>query len=493
LVASYKEIAEFLSMMTYAKDQDDSSELTDIQRPRPLNSWDTETWMAAHDAIKHIHDRLLRHDANFTLEQLEQDGHNDQQNLELVEENAFGIGFNKLLKYFLFHSCLSPFRLTLENSIKEDMGKKSLLEPLVVSHEFLLAYRYVQYNENCITDIHPSFVWNFLCLKICLYAYCRTAVASCEDEMIRNAMSRLLAEEGGPFRTTDDVSQFLNDREKIFSYEKLMQRTNSLLRKWLQLALGEPRSTVRHSSNRYVGKSFKQRHHEEIKHLQDSRARLNKRVVDPLPEVAMIAQKARRLRMSSSVSTDDDDEHDDDQERDHVFKEGKQSHKRKILERKPSATRFEGMKDDEEEIIDETDESSADLDVDDDNDDNSSKDGHQVSEERKEIRTGKFLEQNISATIFDFHSDDEEEIIEGRVGGKADRQIKVEPTHKKPRKSQQKTYEGRRTWTEIEIYAVKEGIAAFGWGKWALIKDYYNAILKNRTSSQIKVRRLGNE
>jgi hypothetical protein len=141
LVASYKEIAEFLAMMTYAKDQHDSTELTDIQRPRPLSSWDAETWMAAHDAIIFIHDHLLRHDANFTLEQLENEDHDDQQNFELANENAFGIGFEKLLKYYLFHSFFSPFRKILESSIEENMGKKRLSRPLVVSEEFLMEYR----------------------------------------------------------------------------------------------------------------------------------------------------------------------------------------------------------------------------------------------------------------------------------------------------------------------------------------------------------------
>jgi hypothetical protein len=142
-VASYNDVAEFLSMMTFAKDQDDSDELTDIQKPRPLYSWDADTWMAAHDAIKNIHDRLLRHDANFTLEQLENERGGEQQNVPLADESAFSIGFDKLLKYFLFHSCMSPFRETLENRIKVTRAKKSLSEPLIVSAEFLGEYRYV--------------------------------------------------------------------------------------------------------------------------------------------------------------------------------------------------------------------------------------------------------------------------------------------------------------------------------------------------------------
>jgi hypothetical protein len=216
--------------------------------------------------------------------------------------------------------------------------------------------------------------------------------------------------------------------------------------------------------------------------LQGSRAGLRKRK----------AQKSRRLRTSSSESPNDDD-NDEDDNGDESFKERKQSRKHKSLERSISATRVDVRNDDEEHIMDETDESSVSLH--DDDKEVSSADSHQIVEERKESHKGKFLEQKKSATRVDFHSDGDNEIIEerGRDHWKAIPQITTNPAGKKSRKSQQKTYEGRRAWTETEIHAIKEGIATFGWGKWAQIKDYYNAILKNRTSSQIKVKHWRNE
>jgi hypothetical protein len=58
------------------------------------------------------------------------------------------------------------------------------------------------------------------------------------------------------------------------------------------------------------------------------------------------------------------------------------------------------------------------------------------------------------------------------------------------KKTQQKKYEGRRRWTEEEKRAIKEGIRELGVGKWADIKAMYSVLLDERTSGQIKVRRL---
>ena len=57
----------------------------------------------------------------------------------------------------------------------------------------------------------------------------------------------------------------------------------------------------------------------------------------------------------------------------------------------------------------------------------------------------------------------------------------------KRRKSQRKSYKGRRVWTDEEKTAIKEGIKVQGKGKWADIKEAYAEILKDRTSQQIKV------
>ena len=53
--------------------------------------------------------------------------------------------------------------------------------------------------------------------------------------------------------------------------------------------------------------------------------------------------------------------------------------------------------------------------------------------------------------------------------------------------SQAKKYEGRRKWSDEEKRAIREGIRTFGLGKWAIIKEEYDIILRDRTSGQIKV------
>jgi hypothetical protein len=325
----------------------------------------------------------------------------------------------------------------------------------------------------------------YLLTKFGYYDDYRTAVASCKDEIIRKAMSRLLNLEWDAFRPTDDIIHLFNDPERNFSYQNLIQRTDSLLRQWTELALGKPRSAERYLSRGDTAAKWKQRQQEGIKRLQESRARLSKRVPDPLPDVAVMAKNARRLRISSSVSLDDDNY--EGRVSDEAFQERKKSRKRKVLELNPSTTRVDFRHDDEEEIMDESDASPVSHDEDDYEDYREIRD--QAFEVRKERLKGKFLKHKKSATKVDFESDDEEGIMEerDRRGWEAAPQA-ARLVGKKLRKSQRKTYQGRRPWTQSESYAIKEGIAAFGWGKWAEIKDYYNAILRNRTSSQIKVR-----
>ena len=60
------------------------------------------------------------------------------------------------------------------------------------------------------------------------------------------------------------------------------------------------------------------------------------------------------------------------------------------------------------------------------------------------------------------------------------------PCRKKIKKSQQKSYAGRRAWTRQEKEAVKQGIRVFGVSQWAQIKGMWSNVLKDRTSQQIK-------
>ena len=168
---------------------------------------------------------------------------------------------------------------------------------------------------------------------------------------------------------------------------------------------------------------------------------MNDHVVDPLPRAAAIAEKARRLRKSTSLDDDedDDDDNEDDEQSEEDAEDRKKSRKRKgtYLEKKKSAKRLGFNSDDEGEIVEDPDD----------------------QEEKAVLKSPKKMSKAAASPS------------PGR----------------KLRKSQMKKYEGRRTWTDAEVGAIKQGIAEFGWGKWAQIKEHYKAILKDRTSGQIKV------
>jgi hypothetical protein len=60
------------------------------------------------------------------------------------------------------------------------------------------------------------------------------------------------------------------------------------------------------------------------------------------------------------------------------------------------------------------------------------------------------------------------------------------PRRTKKRKSQQKKYEGKRSWGVEEKSAIIEGIRTHGKGNWADIKQEYDVLFSMRTSGQIK-------
>lgn len=97
-----------------------------------------------------------------------------------------------------------------------------------------------------------------------------------------------------------------------------------------------------------------------------------------------------------------------------------------------------------------------------------------------------------SATQMRFDDDDDDEIPDppeetllSDLPNRAAAPTSPSP-RKKVKKSQQKSYDGRRVWTDQEKQAVKQGIRDFGVGQWAEIKKRWKVVLKDRTSQQIK-------
>jgi hypothetical protein len=109
---------------------------------------------------------------------------------------------------------------------------------------------------------------------------------------------------------------------------------------------------------------------------------------------------------------------------------------------------------------------------------------------------GKLYEKKRSAKTLEFEDDSDSEYFSDDKQGGAHLSDMPEglveemaSPKKKARKSQRKSYEGRKRWTDEEKLAVRKGVEELGEGKWAEIKKLYYQTLIHRTSGQIKVRR----
>jgi hypothetical protein len=120
------------------------------------------------------------------------------------------------------------------------------------------------------------------------------------------------------------------------------------------------------------------------------------------------------------------------------------------------------------------------------------------STKKKRPREGNLLRKKKTAKRLDFEDAVEDELSESDedvvLSELPSRAIRVNPNPSpspaaKPRRSQEKKYDGNRRWTDEEKHAIKEGIRELGVGKWAPIKDLYKVTLEDRTSQQIKVGR----
>jgi hypothetical protein len=176
-----------------------------------------------------------------------------------------------------------------------------------------------------------------------------------------------------------------------------------------------------------------------MRRLQQARERLNQSGEDPLDDAIKVAEGAKRRRATPATSSDEEYVGTENEEEDRKTMSQDQSIKR-------PRTR------------------------------------------------GQLLEKKKSATSLEFEDDDEE--IEEVDGGdddilsSAQKPLKATSPPPKQRKSQQKPYEGRRPWSDVEKNAIIDGIQDpnLGFGRWAEIRQANLVILKDRTSGQIKVR-----
>lgn len=259
-----------------------------------------------------------------------------------------------------------------------------------------------------------------------------------EDDNVRKNLGRLMNDEQTEFRSPHDINRLLNDKAQVFSYTKFLTRVEKLLRSWVAKALGVP---VLHEVYFPNEENKMQREKDALTRMKQARERLEEDVEDPLPEVAAYAARARRGRRSPSVEESSNDSDDSGE-----MEVEKQSRKRKghMLDKKKSATRiaFDGENgDDDDEEIDEPEERDP----------------------------------------------SNQSVLSSPKRRKSTLREKLSPSPGKTRKSQAKKYDGRRAWSNVETMAIREGIAEYGMGKWAIIKEHFDVVLSNRTSGQIKV------
>lgn len=256
----------------------------------------------------------------------------------------------------------------------------------------------------------------------------------------------------------DTVLEVLVDNAQL-SVERIATKTLEKLKSWNKDMFPEPRLYSMHFGEDEEDSEDEEEEEEEdeedteaqdaaVQTLRTSRARLMESVDDPLAEAVAAAANASSPRggkraVSKTLQTQSDDEEDEEEDEPRKPAAKKSSSKKRkrqgesLLKKKKSATKlsFDDDDDDDEDIPDPPE------------------DGTLLSD-----------------------------LPERAAAAKSSRKT----PKKSPKRTQVKSYAGRRVWTDQEKRAVKEGIRHFGLGKWADIKGYYEVILQYRTSTQIK-------
>ena len=244
------------------------------------------------------------------------------------------------------------------------------------------------------------------------------------------------------------------------SFSFLLNRVTKLFRSWAikvfeRPKLGEVYPLIRDGKAAGTGAASsisESNRTRALRRLQKSRLRLDDQVQDPLPGVIAAATRVRK-RSKRSEDNEDEDEDEDREISSEAVTKDKLQNTRKSFPTKSKRAR----------------------------------------KSRSPTAHGKLLEKKKSAISLEF-TQEEEEISEPEESDedvlpqmeKHASAVKSPSSAQKRKKSQEKMYEGRRMWIDIEKNCIKEGIQNHGLGKWALIKNENSTILRHRTSGQIK-------
>jgi hypothetical protein len=311
------------------------------------------------------------------------------------------------------------------------------------------------------------------------YIINRQVIDNEEESKIKNAfLAFLKKDKRGTFRSPSTIRKLLNDPKKPMSYAFILNRVNKLIRSWAEKVLPKPILAEKYYDDAKVGAAeaaaaaaaamtseannkSESDHVRALGRLQRARARLDDRVEDPLPEVLAAATRAKRKRTKQKYQSEDDEDKDDEDDSDSSSKgELIKRNKNQLLS--PSKSKRSRNRSPRAR-------------------------GKLLDKKKTAIRLGFTPEEAGESDDENIEDPEEEEEVLSQVKKRTITVKSPGSSAKKMGKSQQKKYEGRRAWTDVEKNAVKEGIQNFGIGKWAVIKEGNALILRNRTSGQIKV------
>mmetsp|Transcript_44345 Transcript_44345/g.49470 ORF Transcript_44345/g.49470 Transcript_44345/m.49470 type:complete len:560 (+) Transcript_44345:209-1888(+) len=445
------EMTEFLVILTQAarrKDQppyltekDYDRKMSRIPKTAPLYMWSPVDWKNFRSSLTKIQGSMLRCDANASVNDIIINNSNSEgvETRKIDKSRSKDSWFTEklltVLTLFTFHEKFTPFREVLEQKIsqrndeQDDDGDAGDDEtdalPLSMTKEFMAAYMQVIEEE--------------------------------EEDKIKSAFLSFLQKDNmDVFRSPSTIRRLLDDPKRPLSYAFLLSRVNKLIRSWACKVFERPKLAEIYNDSAAATAVAMTSDARALRRLQQSRARLEDHVEDPLPDVVVAATRARRKRTNQKNQSEDENDDEEGSDSSSQAERIKHEHKKNKHFLFPSESK---------------------------------------RARRSPQGRGKLLEKKKTATRLGFTPEEGEESDDENIEDPEEDvlpQVKrcafvvKSPSSAKQKKSQQKTYEGRRLWTDVEKNTVIEGIQNFGLGKWAEIKKNNSVILRNRTSGQIK-------
>ncbi|VEU38709.1 unnamed protein product [Pseudo-nitzschia multistriata] len=424
-------ISEFVELMEGARADDQEPCLSEQGSPhntKPFYKWKPFDWKAFRGRLTRIQMSMLREDANATVDDIYRHNgdRNNSENPSIDEARSqskwYSDNLYRVVDLLTLQEKLAPFRENLESMSWYFNDEAS--EPLPLPNDLVVEYMETLDNLQCRNE------------------------ALTKD--FQKVFRIFLKSDGtDTFRSPATIRGLLDDHTKAYSFTLLRNRVDKLIRRWVSdvfqpvtiVGRANPEAAVEESQT------------DALQRLQRSRARLRERVEDPMSETvaaATLAQLNKEGKHPSPMPSGDEPQDDEHSEKENDRTERSPSNTTAVKKYK----RRRGM---------------------------------------SPITKGRMLDKKRSATRLDFTQSDDEEIEDPEVQDEVlpdvrrPIQVRTSPgTPSKKKRSQEKSYQGRRVWSDIEKQAVKDGIIRFGVGMWARIKNDKGVILRDRTSGQIK-------